>query len=71
MTFSINGIGFTIYDADGTYVLDCEAKVITKNGVNQSNIMSGEFPYIINGTNNLTKIGTIIAVSIEYSKTFI
>ena len=71
ITFKINGIGFSLYDADGTYVLDCEAKVITKNSVNQSSIMSGEFPYITNGTNTITKNGTISAITIEYYKTFI
>ncbi len=71
ITFKINNIGFTIYDADGTYVLDCDAKVITKNGVNQSGNMSGEFPSILDGTNTLTKTGTITALTIEYNKTYI
>lgn len=68
---SINNVGFTIYDANGTYFLDCEAKIITKNGINQSMNMSGNFPYIVNGTNPIIKSGTITALSIEYSKTFI
>ena len=68
---TINGIGFTLDDADGTYVLDCGAKVITKNNINQSSIMSGDFPYIVNGTNSIVKSGTITAMSIEYYKTFI
>lgn len=71
ISFSINNVGFTIEDADGTYVLDCEAKIITKNGINQSNNMSGDFPYIINGTNPIIKSGTITAVTVEYSKTFL
>lgn len=71
ISISINNIGFTIYNADGTYILDCEAKVITKNGINQSMNMSGEFPYITNGTNNIIKTGNISALSIEYAKTFI
>lgn len=71
ISFSINNINFTIYDADGTYMLDCAAKVITKNGINQSNNMSGEFPYIVNGTNSVVKSGNITAVSIEYNQTFI
>ncbi len=71
ISLNINNIGFTIYDADGTYVLDCEAKVITKNGINQSNNMSGEFPYIVNGDNSIIKSGTITALTIEYYKTFI
>lgn len=71
VSFSINNVGFTLADANGTYNLDCEAKVITKNGINQSNIMSGEFPYIVNGTNSIIKSGTISALTIEYSKMFI
>ena len=71
ISLSINGIGFTLDDADGTYVLDCDAKVITKNNINQSSIMSGNFPYIIDGDNSIIKSGTITALSIEYYKTFI
>lgn len=71
VSFSINNVGFTLDDTDGTYILDCEAKVITKNGINQSNIMSGNFPYIVNGTNSIVKSGTITLLTIEYSKTFI
>lgn len=71
ISLKLNGIIFTIYDADGTYILDCEAKVITKNGINQSMNMSGDFPYVINGTNEMLKTGTITALTIEYSKTFL
>lgn len=68
---SINGIGFTLDDASGTYILDCGAKVITKSGINQSSIMSGEFPYLVDGINSITKSGTITSLTIEYYKTFI
>lgn len=71
ISLSINGTQFTIYDADGTYVLDCEAKIITKNGINQSSNMSGNFPELKNGNNSLVKSGTITALTIEYYKTFI
>lgn len=71
ITFNLNSTPFTIYDADGTYILDCDAKIITKNNVNQSSSMSGDFPYVKNGTNSISKTGEITAVSIEYSKTFI
>ena len=71
LTCYINDVGFTIYNADGTYVLNGEAKVITKDGVNQSGNMSGEFPYIINGENSISKSGTITALTIEYNKLFI
>lgn len=71
ITCYINTIGFTIYDANGTYILDCEAKVITKSGINASNSMSGEFPKIINGGNALTLTGNISALTIEYKKTYL
>lgn len=68
---TLNGTSFTISNASGTYILDCEAKVITKGGVNQSNSMSGDFPKIINGTNSLTVSGTITAMDISYYKTYL
>lgn len=71
ISLSINGIQFNLDDANGTYVLDCDAKVITKNNINQSSIMSGNFPYIIDGDNSIVKSGTITALTIEYYKTFI
>ena len=70
-TINLNGTAFTLHSASGTYILDCEAKVITKSGVNASGIMSGEFPYIINGTNNLTVTGTVTSMTMEYNKTYI
>ena len=71
ISLSINGVEFTLDDADGTYVLDCDAKIITKNNINQSSIMSGNFPYIVDGDNSIVKSGTITALTIEYYKTFI
>lgn len=71
ISLTLNGTSFTIYDADGTYILDCEAKVITKNGINQSSNMSGNFPYVVNGSNSVVKSGTITSLTIEYSKMFI
>lgn len=71
ISLTLNGTSFTIYDADGTYILDCDAKVITKNGINQATSMSGDFPFVINGSNSVVKSGTITALSIEYSKAFV
>lgn len=71
ISLSINGVEFTLDDADGTYILDCGAKIITKDDINQSSIMSGEFPYIVDGDNSIVKSGTITALTIEYYKTFI
>lgn len=71
VSVGLNGTNFTLTGADGTYVLDCEAKIITKNNVNQSSIMSGEFPKVINGNNSLTLSGTISALTITYYKTYL
>ena len=67
----LNGTTFNLYDADGTYILDCEAKIITKNGSSASSIMSGDFPKIVNGSNSLTITGTVSAMEIKYYKTYI
>ena len=69
----LNNVSFTIYDADGTYVLDCNAKEITKNNVNQSSNMSGDFPYVIPGSNSIsiTGTGTVTSATISYYKTFL
>lgn len=71
ISLTLNGTQFTIHDANGEYILDCDAKIITKNGVNESNNMSGNFPYVKNGSNSIVKSGTITALSIEYYKTFL
>lgn len=71
VTIGLNDISFTLHGASGTYILDCEAKVITKNGVNASNIMSGDFPYVKNGTNNLSVTGSVSSMTTEYKKTYL
>lgn len=71
ITIGLNGTQFTIYNADGQYILDCEAKVITKNGGNASNSMSGDFPRVVSGTNALTITGTVTALTIEYKKSYL
>lgn len=71
ISVGLNGTTFTLTGADGTYILDCGAKVITKNNINQSNIMSGDFPKVINGSNSLTLSGTISALTISYYKTYL
>ncbi len=68
---TINNKTFTLDDADGTYILDCQNKVITKNGLNQSSIMSGEFPTFQNGTNVVETTGTITTFSASYKKAYI
>lgn len=71
ITIGLNGIQFTIYNASGEYILDCGAKVITNNGSNASNSMSGDFPKVINGSNALTVTGTVTALTIEYKKSYL
>ena len=68
---TINNKTFSLDDADGTYILDCENKVITSNGVNASNIMSGDFPTFINGTNEVETTGTISVLSASYKKAYL
>lgn len=70
-TITLNDVSFTIYGASGTYVLDCEAKVITKNSVNQSQNMSGDFPYVRPGSNELTVNGNVSSLAIQYYKTYL
>lgn len=71
VTIALNGVSFTLYNSNGTYILDCEAKVITRNGVNESGNMSGDFPFIKNGSNTLTVTGSVTALKIEYYKTYL
>ncbi len=71
ITINLNGIQFSIYNASGEYVLDCGAKVITNNGSNASNSMSGDFPKVISGSNALTVTGTVTALTIEYKKSYL
>lgn len=71
VTVILNDVTFTLSGASGTYVLDCEAKVITQNGSNASSIMSGDFPRVISGGNSLSVVGTVTGFTIEYYKTFI
>lgn len=68
---TINNQSFTLNDTDGTYVLDCENKVITKNGVNASNIMLGDFPSFQVGINEVETEGTITSLTASYKKAYL
>lgn len=68
---TINNKTFSLEGADGTYILDCKNKVITKNDINVANIMSGDFPIFKEGTNKVTTTGTITAFSASYKKAYI
>lgn len=72
VTIELNDKAFTLYDiSSGEYILDCDAKVITKGGVNQSGNMSGEFPSVKPGSNTLNITGSVTSLSISYYKTFL
>ena len=68
---TINNQSFTLNDTDGTYVLDCENKVITKNGVNASNIMLGDFPYFEVGENEVSVEGSVSVLTATYKKAYL
>lgn len=68
---TINGKTFEINDADGEYILDCENKVITHNGLNASNSMFGDFPIFLVGENEISKIGTITTMNASYKKAYL
>lgn len=65
-----NDKSFNIYNADGTYILDCNAKVITKSGVNASGSMSGEFP-TLKPSNTYSTTGTITSFKVKYYKPYL
>lgn len=68
---TINGITFTTTNTSATtYVLDCEHKIITKNNVNASDEMTGDFPYFINGTNTYSKTN-VTSLSASYKKAYL
>ena len=70
-TIDINNQTFTIVDGDGEYILDCEAKEILKNGVNASKNMSGYFPYLSPGENQIDMTGTLTSLTIEYNEAYL
>lgn len=72
ISITINNQTFYLYNANGTYTLDCKNKVITdSNRVNASNIMNGDFPSFKPGVNNITTSGTITAFDVYYRKTYL
>lgn len=71
VSITINNQSFYLDGADGTYILDCKNKLITKDGLNASNIMSGDFIKLSKGENQINYIGNITSFSIEYRKTYL
>lgn len=70
-TITINNKIFKLFDMDGTFTLDCKLKVITKDGVNVSNKMLYDFPYLKSGENIISFIGNITEFKIIYKKAYI
>ena len=68
---TINNHTFTLDDVNGEYILDCENKIITHNGLNASNIMSGDFPIFKVGENTIETTGTITTLSASYKKAYL
>lgn len=67
----INGVEFTTSNEnETTYILDCENKVITKNGVNAASEMSGDFPYFKNGENTYEGTG-VESLTASYKKAYL
>ena len=71
ISITINNRTFHLTNTDGTYVLDSKNKIITKNNINSSNIMIGEFPKLKKGNNTINYIGTITNFKIDYKKTYL
>lgn len=72
ISVTINNSTFYLNDTNGTYILDCKNKVITdNNGNNVSNLMLGDFPTFLDGSNSINKTGTITAFTTEYRKTYL
>lgn len=70
VSITFNNNTFYLDDADGTYILDCQNKIITKNGVNAASIMRGDFPTLKVGTNTISSTGTA-TISTEYKKAYL
>lgn len=71
VSITINNSTFYLSNSDGTYALDSKNKIITKNGLNSSNIMIGSFPKLKKGDNSISYTGTISNFKINYKKTYL
>lgn len=69
----INEITFTLDNADGEYILDSEAKEIIHNNQSAMSIMSGDFPYLVPGDNEIfiSGTGTYTSMSITYNESYL
>lgn len=71
VSITINNKTFHLNGTDGSYILDCKNKLITKNDLNCSNIMIGDFPKLKKGINTINYTGTITSFKIEYKKSYL
>lgn len=72
VSININGKIFYLTGTNGTYTLDCKNKEIyDSNNVNKSSLMNGDFPTFVNGTNTITKTGTITSLKATYKITYL
>lgn len=73
VSITFNNETFYLYglDSANTYILDCNAKEITSGGLNQSNLMSGNFPYLKPSSNTISYTGTITQFKIKYKKAYL
>lgn len=71
VSITINNNTFYLDETEGTYTLDCKNKLITKDGLNSSNIMRGDFPKLKKGNNEISYLGTITNFEINYKKTYL
>lgn len=69
----INETTFTLDNTDGEYILDSEAKEIIHNNQSAMSIMSGDFPYLIPGENEIfiSGTGTYTSMSITYNESYL
>ena len=73
VSITFNNETFYLYGLNiaNTYILDCNAKEITSGGLNQSNLMSGDFPYLKPSSNTISYTGTITQFKIKYKKAYL
>lgn len=70
-SITINNETFKLYDMTGKYILDCKAKVITKDGINVANQMEYDFPILKPGINTISYVGSISEFKIIYKKAYL
>lgn len=70
----VNDKAFYLIDlkANEKIILNCELKIITnEKGENLSSKMNGDFPYLLQGENNITWIGNINSFKVLFHETFV